>query len=424
MKTLSWKVLLLSILFAFSVGCLAATHPNNRKASVATTSAKYYHHTKTKKRIVKRTPKKFQPVQKHYAVKKVTAKKATPITVHSIATLPPLTKSKDYIVKKDDTLYSIAFSHNIDVQDLASMNNITSPYTIKVGQKLLLDPQDSQIVRYRVKPKDTMFSLAKRFNIELDQLAQQNNIGKNCDIRVGQWLIIGRKYKNEPLNITPINNQVIASKVDNIAPSTQPNDNKPKVVIATNETVKTIEVPKTSAVKTPEPKVVSEPVKTSAPKVAEVKVTKPTTSNTTVANNKTTTKKDGQNVAIFAHKIKWQWPNDGKIIEGYTRGEHGNKGIDFGGQRGNQVRSAAAGKIVYAGNALRGYGNLIIINHNDDYLSAYAHNDDILVAEGQTVRSGQTIARMGDTDSSNVRLHFEIRYRGESVNPLNYLPKR
>ena len=99
-------------------------------------------------------------------------------------------------------------------------------------------------------------------------------------------------------------------------------------------------------------------------------------------------------------------------------------GIDISGRKGDSVRSAAKGKIVYAGDALRGYGNLIIINHDDDYLSAYAHNDAILVTEGQMVESGQVIARMGDTDAKSVRLHFEIRHNGESVNPLNYLPKR
>ncbi|WP_338070159.1 murein hydrolase activator NlpD [Erwinia mallotivora] len=120
----------------------------------------------------------------------------------------------------------------------------------------------------------------------------------------------------------------------------------------------------------------------------------------------------------------WRWPTDGKIIDNFSASEGGNKGIDIAGSRGQPVLSTASGRVVYAGNALRGYGNLIIIKHNDDYLSAYAHNDTMLVREQQEVKSGQKIATMGSTGTSSVRLHFEIRYKGKSVNPLRYLPQR
>lgn len=121
---------------------------------------------------------------------------------------------------------------------------------------------------------------------------------------------------------------------------------------------------------------------------------------------------------------KWIWPTDGKVIDSFSSAEGGNKGIDIAGSRGQPIVSTAAGRVVYAGNALRGYGNLIIIKHNDDYLSAYAHNDTMLVREQQEVKAGQKIATMGSTGTSSVRLHFEIRYKGKSVNPLRYLPQR
>lgn len=120
----------------------------------------------------------------------------------------------------------------------------------------------------------------------------------------------------------------------------------------------------------------------------------------------------------------WRWPTDGKIIDNFSSAEGGNKGIDIAGSRGQAVQATANGRVVYAGNALRGYGNLIIIKHNDDYLSAYAHNDTMLVREQQEVKAGQKIATMGSTGTSSVRLHFEIRYKGKSVNPLRYLPQR
>jgi len=120
----------------------------------------------------------------------------------------------------------------------------------------------------------------------------------------------------------------------------------------------------------------------------------------------------------------WRWPTEGRIIDNFSASEGGNKGIDIAGSRGQPVLATASGRVVYAGNALRGYGNLIIIKHNDDYLSAYAHNDSMLVREQQEVQAGQKIATMGSTGTSSVRLHFEIRYKGKSVNPLRYLPQR
>lgn len=121
--------------------------------------------------------------------------------------------------------------------------------------------------------------------------------------------------------------------------------------------------------------------------------------------------------------VQWQWPVKGKIISGFSHQQQGNKGIDIAGAEGSRVSAAASGQVVYAGSALRGYGNLIIIKHNDDYLSAYAHNRKLLVAEKQMVTGGQQIAELGSTDATDPRLHFEIRFRGSSVDPLKYLPK-
>ncbi|KUI97834.1 peptidoglycan DD-metalloendopeptidase family protein [Vibrio sp. MEBiC08052] len=127
----------------------------------------------------------------------------------------------------------------------------------------------------------------------------------------------------------------------------------------------------------------------------------------------------------LAHATKidrWLWPTKGRVVRQFSAIDQGNKGIDIAGQRGQSVVSSAAGTVVYSGNALRGYGNLVIIKHNDKYLSAYAHNDRLLVSEGQSVKAGQKIATMGSSGTSSVRLHFEIRYQGKPVNPKRYLP--
>ena len=101
-----------------------------------------------------------------------------------------------------------------------------------------------------------------------------------------------------------------------------------------------------------------------------------------------------------------------------------SKGLDIAGQAGEPVRAAAAGKVVYAGNELRGFGNLVIVKHNADYISVYAHNQKLLVHEGEQVRRGQTLALMGSTDASRVELHFEVRLRGKPIDPTQVLPPR
>ena len=124
-------------------------------------------------------------------------------------------------------------------------------------------------------------------------------------------------------------------------------------------------------------------------------------------------------------EIDWAWPHSGPIIAKYSSdGSDVNKGVDIGGDVGDPVRAAADGSVVYAGNGLLGYGNLIIVNHSETFLSAYAHNRKILVEEGQNVGQGDTIAEMGDSGADRTMLHFEIRRRGDPVNPMQYLPRR
>jgi lipoprotein NlpD len=120
--------------------------------------------------------------------------------------------------------------------------------------------------------------------------------------------------------------------------------------------------------------------------------------------------------------LGWIWPANGQVIAGFD--EARNKGLDLGGNAGDPVLAAADGRVVYAGAGLRGYGNLIIIKHNNTFLSAYAHNQTLLVKEDQPVRKGQKIAEMGNSDADRVKLHFEIRRQGKPVDPSRYLPAR
>lgn len=125
-----------------------------------------------------------------------------------------------------------------------------------------------------------------------------------------------------------------------------------------------------------------------------------------------------------ASDIDWQWPHSGTVIAGFSTSGKVNKGIDIAGNAGDPVKVAAKGSVVYAGNGLLGYGNLIIVNHSEHYLSAYAHNRKILVQEGEDVKAGQVIAELGSTGTDKPMLHFEIRKNGNPVNPSRYLPRR
>ena len=119
--------------------------------------------------------------------------------------------------------------------------------------------------------------------------------------------------------------------------------------------------------------------------------------------------------------IAWIWPADGKVIGTFSDGK---RGIDIAGKLGQPVLAAGAGKVLYAGSGIRGYGNLVIVKHSNNLLSAYAHNKTIFVKEDQTVAKGQKIAEMGNSDSDSVKLHFEIRQQGKPVDPSKFLPSR
>jgi lipoprotein NlpD len=121
--------------------------------------------------------------------------------------------------------------------------------------------------------------------------------------------------------------------------------------------------------------------------------------------------------------INWAWPSGGTVVAGFDDARS-NKGLSIGGKAGDPVLASAEGRVVYAGSGLRGYGNLIILQHNGGYLTAYAHNQTLLVKEDQAVRRGQKIAEMGATDSDRVQLHFEIRKQGKPVDPARLLPPR
>ena len=305
---------------------------------------------------------------------KQTSTKPTP--VNKTLASRPVYKAGDwrpdtYIVKKGDTLFSIGLEHGYDYKEVAQANNISAPYNIKVGQTLKFSALKDKPIATENKP------------------AQTNNDG---------------------VEITPINND------SSVISSTKP---APTVVTIT-EPKAIREQYSDEAFKKPLPiakPAIEKPtvVASNKPSVAVKADNKPEPKPEVKTESKPVEKLNNNS----AEDIDWAWPTKGKVIAGFN--EASNKGLDIAGSTGQAVNAAAAGKVIYSGSDLRGYGKLVIIKHNSTYLSVYAHNSQIIIKEGQQVSLGQKIAEMGNTDSNTVKLHFEIRRQGKSVDPSKYL---
>ena len=259
-------------------------------------------------------------------------------------------------------------------------------------------PNSLNAKKYEVQKGETLYSIAFRANMDVDDIARLNNLSRPYTIYPGQTLdLVGS-----------------AKSTGTSEPTQRPQSNKERANNAQNN------------IKTP---VAKTQKKEYGQKVdSKKKVAKPTTKPKSQASERTVQKRvkrvePRRSVTVANKDIQWRWPVTGAVIEDFSLSERGNKGLDFAGNRGDPVRAAAAGKVVYVGSALRGFGQLIILKHNDDFITAYAHNDKILVQEQDWVDVGETIAEMGDSGTQRVKLHFEVRYRGKSVNPRHYLPK-
>ncbi|MBS1235523.1 MAG: peptidase [Proteobacteria bacterium] len=244
---------------------------------------------------------------------------------------------------------------------------------------------------------DTLYSIAWETGRDYRELAKWNRIQPPYTIQPGQALRVippaAEKVTTVPAPAKPSAKNTEAKKTD-IKPS---NSSKPgKLAVAP----------------TPTPSV-SKPAGVSAD------------SSKTKIDTRTKTKAEPVKSQVSGKTGSglWAWPADGQILKRYGESDSG-KGLDIGGTRGQSVRATAGGRVVYQGSGLRGYGQLIIIKHSDEFLSAYAHNDRIYVKEGDVVKRGQKIADMGSTGTDRVKLHFEIRRQGVPTDPLNYLPKR
>jgi len=248
--------------------------------------------------------------------------------------------------------------------DLSATPPSSSPAPVRtVGQSATQASNGS----YLVQPGDTLYSIARAHGISVEALASWNQVTDPGQLQVGQVLVV--KRPSAATTVKPV-------------PATTPPPSPTQPV---------------------SPKKATTPVVQTTPSIAP----KPTPEPAPVSPD--------------AKAIQWTWPASGRIIQTF---DATSKGIDISGAAGDPVRAAADGKVMYSGNGVRGLGNLLIINHQNSFITAYAHNRKLLVKTGQEVKGGTQIAEIGQTDTTSPRLHFEVRRQGTPVNPLQYLPPR
>lgn len=285
------------------------------------------------------------------------------------ATVAPRTSDQRgyYTVRKGDTLLHIALDFGQNYRDLVIWNNLANANDIKVDQPL------------RVAPPEPGSGVPQTGSV---------TVGSGVEVR--------------PLGASPATGAAAAATAGPVSNKGGPHGEKRPYSESALAELQKPEGANNTAASAAAPSV--------APKAADIKPIERSTPSVAA----TPPAADEENVT-------WIWPTDGKVSNGF---DDGKKGIDIAGKNGQQVLAASGGKVMYAGSGIRGYGNLVIVKHSSNLLSAYAHNKTILVKEGQIVTKGQKIAEMGNSDSDVVKLHFEIRQQGKPVDPSKFLPNR
>ena len=276
---------------------------------------------------------------------------------------------------RENTAVREAGTASIQVIDKNASQSETVGHPITETVKKTVKPSRHDSDRHQVKAGETLYSIAWRYDLSYRRIAELNGLEAPYTIFPGQEIL---------LPIAPVEREQVA-----LPDAKTPNKNQPLVARYKKQ----------------------------------------------LNNEKLIHEKDSKSTSKQVH-IEWVWPASGAIVKPFFTADsssvsglpqaqtnHSN-GVDIAGEEGDTVRAAADGTVVYSGNGLVGYGNLLIIRHNEDFLSAYAHNRVLLVKEGAAVKAGDKIAELGSTGAESSKLHFEIRREGQPVDPLNYLPAR
>ncbi|MFY8106522.1 MAG: peptidoglycan DD-metalloendopeptidase family protein [Elstera sp.] len=373
-----------------------------------------------------------------------------------------------YVVQRGDTVYALAREFKVPVKTLIDVNDIQPPYQLLVGQRLSVPTEQV----HTVASGDTLYSISRRYAVDTTALVRANDLREPFTLRVGQLLVlpgmvaeanaepappvpapkpvtvVSRSGEVKVAALPPPPKAVTAPPVPAATPATTqaatpvpppptPPPVTPPASVAKTEPPK-VEPPKVEPVKPAEPpKPVTPPVaKVEPPKPAppvkaeaeEVEVGEPATP---LPAPEAPVKKPSRDEVVASLPTppprggrSFQWPTTGRIIATFGPQERGlhNDGINIAAPKGTPVRAAENGVVAYAGDEIRGFGNLLLIRHADGFMTAYAHNEVLLVNRGDTIRRGQVIARVGQSGNvSTPQLHFEIRKGTQAVDPEQYL---
>lgn len=299
-----------------------------------------------------------------------------PTGVSTLVAVKPSDGERVHVIQKGETMISIALQNGLDYRELAAWNNIENPNVIKLGESLRLTAPGAPVIVAGSAPQP----------------------------KPGEPVATPLILTPMPMAATSLNTDKLKSEPK---ATKLPYSDAAYAGLTAEAAVTVAGVPNGSA-SVATSAAASTAASTAAIAPVPVASTPGTTAPVTVAAN---------------DDVDWAWPIQpqpkGKIIANFT---DANKGIDISGAKGSPIVASAAGKVVYSGAGLRGYGRLVIIKHNNTWLSAYAHNEKILVAESQSVKKGEKIAEMGNSDADQVKLHFEIRKQGKPVDPAKLLP--
>ncbi|MFN4282775.1 MAG: peptidoglycan DD-metalloendopeptidase family protein [Alphaproteobacteria bacterium] len=324
---------------------------------------------------------------------------------------PQFTAAGSVVVQSGDTLYGISRRSNVPIRAIINANNIAPPYMLRVGQNLVLPRQ----AYHQVAAGDSVASIARAYGVSAQELVRLNGIDAPYMIYVGQPVLLP----------TTTGGQTVATNAAVIAglpqsPAQPQGPQSPGAV-----TSGTLGTPSGgSSVTSVSPNAPGGAAPASPPNAPQDIASLPPTSQP--ANQATLPQQAAPppEIPITAPASAFIWPVQGNVISGYGPKAGGlyNEGINIAVPQGTPVRAAQDGEVVYVGNELRGYGNLLLVRHSGGWVTAYAHNETLLVQRGDKVRRGQAIARAGATGSvDSPQVHFELRQGTRSVDPMRYL---
>jgi len=335
--------------------------------------------------------------------------------------------SSTYTVKSGDTIYGIAWQNRVDFRDLAQWNGISPPYRLEPGQQLRLTSGASVSGSQNVASSGGGATATPLGG---------GNTQTSGDDENPSWLLPATGGAAASAGQTSSSSSAGASSTGDASPGpvydqnqTQPDSNAVAAAgnAASGQQAASASRDSAASEQGPTSSATADTASSSSSASMAREDTRTPAGNdagTEVAGEPSGAPDRSDRTYQPVEDVPWQWPADGQLIGRFDDDSNITPGIDIAGQKGQPVKAAGPGIVVYAGDGVRGYGNLIILKHNDRFLSAYAHNDTLRVKENDVVEAGETIATMGQTDADQVELHFEVRVNGQPQDPLQYLPKR